>query len=499
MPGWTSPALGLPLLSVAAVLVQGYHLGTDDAEIYTPAIKQIVDPSLYPRSAEFFLAHARYGHLSSVAGHSARLLHLRADPAILLWHLLGVFLLVYAGWRVAGTLFTSRRAVWGAVAALALTLSVPVAGTALVIADPYLTARSFSTPFSLLAVAALLRGERWGLVAWLLLTGYVHPQMVVYTVGLLAFLLFPVLSPARMPARAAAVPSLLKSFSLQPATGTDHDLLYSRTFFFASLWRWWEYLGILLPLAILAACSRAQLRGLSAAGRRVCRALVAFGMVSTAFWLMLAASPRFDSLQRLQPMRSFDLIYIFLFLILGGLLAEYALGARPWRWAAFFAPLAAGMCALNLALYPASPHIELPGRAGANRWLAAFYWVRANTPKDAFFALDPRYLELPGEDEHGFRAVAERGRLADFYKDSGVATMFPELGEKWARDERALGGWNGFDRDAFARLHRQTGADWVVLERAVPGLACPYGQSGILVCRIGNSPEMGKDKTDADR
>ncbi len=489
------PFFGVLTLAVAAVLVQGYHLGTDDAEIYTPAIKQIVDPALYPARAEFFLAHARYGHLSWVVGHFARLLHLAADPAILLWHLLGVFLLVYAGWRLASTLFTSPRAAWGATAALAFTLSVPVAGTALVIADPYLTARSFSTPFSLLAVAAVLRGERWAALPWLLLTAYVHPQMVVYTVGLIGFLLLPL---RNAPVRAAAAP-LLKSFSLQPATGTYHDLLYSRTFFFASLWRWWEYLGVVIPLAMLLACARFNLRGLSATGRRVCAALVAFGAVSTAFWLVLAASPRFDSLQRLQPMRSFDLIYIFLFLILGGLLAEHVLGTRPWRRAAFFVPLAAGMCALNLALYPASPHIELPGRAGANRWLAAFYWVRANTPKDAFFALDPRYLELSGEDEHGFRAVAERGRLADFYKDSGVATMFPELSEEWARDERALAGWGRFDEAAFARLHRQTGVDWVVLERAVPGLACPYRQGGIFVCRVGNGSETGKSEDAAGR
>ncbi len=206
-------------LAAVAVLVQGYHLGTDDAEIYTPAIKQIVDPALYPARAEFFLAHARYGHLSSVVGRFARSLHLAADSAILAWHLLGVFLLVYAGWRLSAILFTNPRAAWGATAALALTLSVPVAGTALVIADPYLTARSFSTPFSLLAVAAVLRGERWAALPWLLLTGYVHPQMMVYTVGLIGFLLLPLyppnlFAPARywhLP-RPALLPNLLFRF-----------------------------------------------------------------------------------------------------------------------------------------------------------------------------------------------------------------------------------------------------------------------------------------------
>jgi len=30
------------------------------------------------------------------------------------------------------------------------------------------------------------------------------------------------------------------------------------------------------------------------------------------------------------------------------------------------------------------------------------------------------------DDQHGFRAIAERSRLADAVKDSGAATMFPE-------------------------------------------------------------------------
>ncbi len=47
-------------------------------------------------------------------------------------------------------------------------------------------------------------------------------------------------------------------------------------------------------------------------------------------------------------------------------------------------------------------------------WLSAFLWIRENTPKDAVFALDPKYMNEPGVDGHGFRAMAERsvsGRL----------------------------------------------------------------------------------------
>ena len=55
-----------------------------------------------------------------------------------------------------GACVTSNRARWGGVALLASVLSVPVAGTALAIMDPYFTARSLSTPLTLLAIAFYL-------------------------------------------------------------------------------------------------------------------------------------------------------------------------------------------------------------------------------------------------------------------------------------------------------------------------------------------------------
>ena len=48
----------LALIAVAAVLVHGYHLGSDDAAIYVPAIKNVADPGLFRFGAEFFQHHA---------------------------------------------------------------------------------------------------------------------------------------------------------------------------------------------------------------------------------------------------------------------------------------------------------------------------------------------------------------------------------------------------------------------------------------------------------
>ena len=63
--------------------------------------------------------------------------------------------------------FESSHARWSGVAFLAATLSVPVTGTGLAIMDPYLTARSLSTPATCSRSPAMLSNRpRWA-VAWL--------------------------------------------------------------------------------------------------------------------------------------------------------------------------------------------------------------------------------------------------------------------------------------------------------------------------------------------
>jgi len=66
------------------------------------------------------------------------------------------------------------------VALLAATLSVPVAGTGLVVMDPYLTARSLSTPATLFAIAWYLSNRPRLALVWLAVTATLHPQMAVY-------------------------------------------------------------------------------------------------------------------------------------------------------------------------------------------------------------------------------------------------------------------------------------------------------------------------------
>jgi hypothetical protein len=187
----------------------------------------------------------------------------------------------------------------------------------------------------------------------------------------------------------------------------------------------------------------------------------------------------------MQPMRFLHLVYFFMALMGGCLLGRHLLKASLWRWAVYLAAINGGMFLSQWMLFDNSYHMELPGRATANPWLQAFDWVRQNTPTDAAFALDPEYMAAPGEDYHCFRALAERGMMADNIKDPAVVTQVPELAPIWARDVKARKDWKNFQLADFERLKAEFGVDWVVVSDPAPaGLDCRWHNGTLAVCRV---------------
>ena len=83
---------------------------------------------------------------------------------LLVCHLGSIFLFLLGAWRVATRIFSDRRSCWGAVLLAACCFTLPAAGTSLSIMDPYVTARSFSTPLSLFALAAVLDEKLGGVL-----------------------------------------------------------------------------------------------------------------------------------------------------------------------------------------------------------------------------------------------------------------------------------------------------------------------------------------------
>jgi hypothetical protein len=485
-PGRT-PVGRLLLLTAAAVLVHGYHLGADDSAIYIPAIKKLANPALYPFGAPFFMSHAHLSYFPDLVGGSARWTSLPVDLVIFLWCVAGAFLLLLAAWNLMCRCFVSQPARWAGVALLAGAFTVPVAGTALVIMDPYLTARTLSTPVTLLSVAAYLAGKPRQAIAWLLLAGAIHPQMSVYGGVFLACLAIVRRHPDWTLGPRMALPAALPfPFDFRAAQGPARQALLSRSYFFVSKWAWYEWVGVFAPLGLLAWLASSPPRGTKAPFQILVRALVPFGLMFTAAGAVLASSVRLENYTRLQPMRAFQLIYVVLFPLVGGVLGERVLKRRTWRWLGVFAPLAAGMLIFQCSAFSASPHIEFPGVSSGNSWTSAFLWIRGNTPRDAVFGMDPNYMASPGEDMHGFRAIAERSALADLVKDSGAVSLFPALAEEWRRETLAQRGWNYFAPADFQRLAGKFPVTWILVRRPSPaGMICPYENRDLAVCRIG--------------
>ena len=143
------------------------------------------------------------------------------------------------------------------------------------------------------------------------------------------------------------------------------------------------------------------------------------------------------------------------------------------------------MVLVQESTFPASEHLEWPGSNNGNTWISAFLWIRYHTPKEAVFALDPNYMARPGEDTHGFRAVAERSVLADFVKDSGAVSLFPQLAAEWENQVHAERGIEGFGLADFQSLAKRYPVTWVLTSRPGPAwMTCPYENRDLAVCRM---------------
>ena len=467
-------------VTAAALFVHGYHPRAEDAAIYLPGVEKILDPQLFPFNAQFFESHAHLTFFPNLIAISVRVTHLPLLYVLFLWHLVSIFLLLFACWELSRRVFKEKIACYAGVALVAALLTLPVAGTALYIMDQYANPRNLTAFAGILAVAKVLDRKYVTALLLLFFGAAIHPLMAVFAISFCVLLLC-VEKFEPWPSVACVLPLGL----LDPPPVAYHDVALIHPYFYPLQWHWYEWLGVFGPIVILwwfGSIARTRgLKNLELLGRT----LVLYQTIFVIVALAISAPARFESLVRLQPMRSLYLLYILFVLFSGGLLGQFVLKDRGWRWAALFLPLCAGMFYAQRTLFPASAHIEWPGSAPRNPWAQAFEWVRQNTPPEAVFALDPNFMDIHGEDENGFRAIAERSMLADDKTDSGATTMFPEMADEWLRQVQAERDWPQFQLRDFRRLHAEYRVDWVVLQQpGVAGLECLYQNTAVKICRV---------------
>ena len=508
-------------LTLGVLLVHGYHPLAEDGGLYVAGIEYKLNPTLFPHGTIFVTEHLRFSVFAPVMAAIVRSTHLSLATVLFCIYLLSAALTLLAGLRLAERCFDSRLQCWTATALLGAWWTLPVAGTSLLLMDPYVTGRSLSTPFSLFALDAALQSwgwmqggdhrGRWQILllhpaiqcgVWLVLAALFHPLMAVYALGYI-LLVRMVWQRSRASWWTAVV---LGAFLLaavvqalaRPESAAVVAASFSRYYWFLSQWQWFEWAGLVGPLAVFAAMLRWGGLGINRAGTALCRAAVALGVLSAGIALVFAQEHyRSHAVARLQPLRSFLLLYAVMAILLGGILANsvehlilrwqgrFSRGLTLGAPAVFVGVMALAMFDAQRASFPASIHLELPGRENPNPWVQAFLWTRAHTPPDAEFALDARYVNTEGEDAQTFRAIAERSAIPDFSKDGGEAAITPSLAPAWQRAATATAGLSRLsDAQRDVRL-RPFGVQWVILHADAPTSdACPYRNAVVKVCRL---------------
>jgi hypothetical protein len=497
----------LAVFTLLGVLVAGYHPGAEDDGVYLAAIQHNLNPGLFHADAEFFALQLQATVFDKLLAASVRITHLPVAVMVLAWHLLAIFGILAACYRIAARCFEHEYARWCGVALVAVFFTLPVSGTALYIVDQNLHPRAIATALALFGLDFAL-ARRYVAAFVLAAVGFLfHPIMAAFGFSLCFFLAvpglqelwsgtpeardveaepMPVLACAMLPLAALAIPL---GWIFEPTSTAWRAAANTRDYYFLTRWTWYEWLGVIAPVFLMLWFAYIARRRGRPAMERLATRLAVYGVFQLAVALLIALPPALERLRPLQPMRYLHLLYVLMILLGGGLIGETFLREHRWRWAALFVPAAAGMFLVQWEIYPASPHLELPGIHSSNPWLASFEWIRKNTPEDAYFALGPDYMHRPEEDSHGFRSLALRSVLADNVKDSAVVTQVPRLAVRWQREVAAQStnheDWQHVTAADLHRLKAQFGVTWVILERPAALLAdCPYQNAGLEVCRI---------------
>jgi hypothetical protein len=480
----------LPILLFTALgfLVMGYHPGLEDDGVYLTGVKADLNPALFPRDSDFFRLQLQATVFDGWMAHFVRWTGMPVAWAELLWQLAALFLILWASKRIAEQIFAESRSEWAAVAMVAAMFSLPVAGTALNIADQHLHPRNLATALILIAVARILEGRRWQAIPLLVLAFLLHPIMAALGVCFCGLLTLTLLEPAPFRLRglrgslAAAAPL---GWIFEPSSPAWREALNKHTYYYLYRWTWYEWLGALAPLFLFWLLWRVAHRHGETRLARLALAVFAYGICMQVVAMAMLSPDALVRLTPLQPMRYLQLVYIFMVLVAGGLLGRFLLKTRVWRWAVYLLVFNGGMFLVQRELIDNGAHLELPSMASANPWMHAFDWIRRNTPADAYFALDPQYMAAPGENFRSFRALAERSQLADGIKDAAVVTQVPVLAPAWHEQQLALAGWPRFQLADFERLKTEFGVDWALVSYPQPaGLDCRWHNDALAVCRI---------------
>ena len=477
----TQPAAAIALLTPVVLLVHGYHPLADDGAVYVTGIKKLADPGLYQTDAVFALSPTHLSIFAHVLAGLLRWGHISLPVLLLVCH--AGFDLSLSSRLVAsgGTgSFPRRQARWGAVLLAACCFTLPVAGhrfpswtpTSLRAPSPLRSCfsrwRRCSTSMGCLrtvaragrAAASLdgcLCGHRHAHGRCLPGAGCGAPSALACRIGGCSAPSFswprvtrpqPCLQPAR--------PSAGRIFSSPAGNGMSIRVYLCRCSCWASRRPRrapWPARTLAIAATIIGGCAL----------------LTSLCFVHRSGSLLLA---------RLQVLRAFHFVYIAGVLLAGGMLARLA-QQRTRHRAALPGAFSSSCLPRQRLTYPASNHVEWPGRTPRNPWQQAFLWIRANTPRIRSSPWITTTLSAPARTPRAFAQPQREAPSPTGFKDGGIASNFPQAAIPWWQGSQATEHLNGAtDEQRLARL-RPLGVAWIVLPaEAKTGFPCPFTNAG---------------------
>ncbi len=487
-------------LTCAAVLVHGYHPYAEDGGIYLTGIKYLLNRNLYPYATGFVTSHLTFSCFARIAEGLVRLTALDVMTVMFGLYAVSILLTLMGAWSVTSQLFSPAGRRW-AVVMLASALTLPVAGTSLMLVDPYVSARSLVTPCMLFALSFALaafhdreigvrsRGNLLRCASACVVALLLHPLMAGY--GIIIVLLFGIFTMRQPTVRAAAIVLFAIAAvgtaaclnQLGPVEPAGYPTIaQTRTYWFLSEWAWYEWLGLIFPLGILAWFG---LRSRNTASQVLARAAAVAGLTGLLIALLFVHLHGISyCVARLQPLRIFQVVYLLMVLFLGASIG--ALRRKSvFAGAAICSVVSLALFATERSIYAHSGHLEVPWIQPANGWAQGFLWLRDHTPANAVVALDSKYISASGEDAQNFRAISERSTPPDFSKDGGIAAIKPQLTAEWLAGEPLQHGLDeATDAQRSLRLAREN-VHWIVLEQsAKTAFHCPYRNASVSICEV---------------
>lgn len=490
-----STVLFLLLASALAVAMLGYHPYAEDGGIYSSALSLRLDASLFPAYRGFVVAHTGKSLFVPLVAGFVHWSHLSQQTAMFVLYVLSVVATLAALHRLARVLLPLQRQQRWATLLMAVTLGMPVGGTSLYLVDPYLTARSFSTPLLVMALTTMVQ-KRYGLTAACVVAAFaIHPLMTTWVLLPLFFVWLQ--QRSARPVRDSILSGLglivvmgVLQWALPADAAAVRAASLSRGYWFLSQWQWYEWIGLIAPCVFLRAfAAMARRNDTFHSEARVLAGAVTAAMVAiaTASMLWVHTGNAAFLLARVQPLRLLHPVYLVFLVLLAGWLAR--MGRPSWQTytaaGILLSAAAGGMLFLQRTTYPNSPHMEVPGMARSTSYEMAARWIRDHTPREAVIAMDAHYTTAHGEDAQMMRAISLRSNVPDAAKDGGIASVMPALADAWLAGSSAQEGLaKATDAERVARV-KPLGAGWLLLPvEAITMFPCPYENSVAKVCRI---------------